>query len=368
MTLLNKLFAAALLAFAAAGEASEGKPALASAPPAAAQLRAAAARGDAAAVARLLAAGAAADATDERGFAPLHLAMGCEDDDPSAAAAAASSAAASGGGGSGGSGALAVVRALLNAGANASAANGAGVPPLAAACAAGREDVALLLLAHGADASPANYSLRNLTIAEVCAASGFAEAAAAIAAAAAAAAAPPAASALSPQQREAAACLALAERLVWSRGWARGGGCERIVLQALGDGRPDGAGGVDCADEHGRTPLHFAIANEQVAAALAVIKRAKKQTLNAVDAAGHTPLLLAVLTNEVEVVRALLRRKANAFAKNADGRTARDIARARIAGGLTGAGGEGASSGGKAFSAAIEMAALFDTAERGGEL
>ena len=367
MTLLNKLFAAALLAFAAAGEASEGKPALASATPAAAQLRAAAARGDAAAVARLLAAGAAADATDERGFAPLHLAMGCEDDDPFAAAAGAASAAASGGGGSGSSGALAVVRALLSAGANASAANGAGVPPLAAACAAGREDVALLLLAHGADASPANFSLRNLTIAEVCAASGFAEAAAAIAAAAAAAA-PPAASALSPQQREAAACLALAERLVWSRSWARGGSCERIVLQALGDGRPAGAGGVDCADEHGRTPLHFAIANEQVAAALAIIKRAKKQTLNAVDAAGHTPLLLAVLTNEVEVVRALLRRKANAFAKNADGRTARDVARARIAGGLTGAGGEGASSGGKAFSAAIEMAALFDTAERGGEL
>jgi hypothetical protein len=70
--------------------------------------------------------------------------------------------------------------------------------------------------------------------------------------------------------------------------------------------------------------------------------------------------MLAVKSSQVAVVRALLKRKANQFAKDKDGRTALEYAKAVVL-----RGDRSTQQGELRVSMALEMAAIMDTAARG---
>ena len=139
-----------------------------------------------------------------------------------------------------------------------------------------------------------------------------------------------------------------------------GGRCEKIFLRAVGAAR---AGGVDCViDGSGSTLLHHAIVGKHAAIAEAVAAKSSKKTLDAPDVEGDTPLILAVKSSQIAVVRMLLKLKANQFAKDKDGRTALEYAKAVVL-----RGDRSTPGGALRASAALEMAALMDTAARGQE-
>ena len=75
-----------------------------------------------------------------------------------------------------------------------------------------------------------------------------------------------------------------------------------------------------------------------------------------------SPLHLAVENSQVELVRALLKRKANQYARNKEKKTPLQIARQVVQSGAHAGAGEAR------FSAALEMAALLDSAARNKEL
>jgi hypothetical protein len=236
---------------------------------------------------RLIASGAQPGFADARGFTPLQVASyTCGD------------AALRG-----------VARALLDAGADASAASAGGTSPLLAACAAGDEELALTLLARGADAAAAagGAFTSGLGALDVCAIMGLGRAAAALRAAGAAASA--AAAALGPRR---AACRVLL--------WACRDGCDSAALRLLRGGGDGGDGGngaaaggnasapvpalgagagaeavpaepaFDCSDDSGLTPLHWAVNNGAEAVVRALHERGADALAR--DDRGLTPLAM----------------------------------------------------------------------------
>lgn len=99
----------------------------------------------------------------------------------------------------------------------------------------------------------------------------------------------------------------------------------RALLQQQQGPQPSGAnGGVDCRDDQGCTPLHFAA--DRGLAPIAQLLLDHGADVNAKDADGQSPLHYAAICGRQELCSLLVAAGADVALEDADGATAKDAA------------------------------------------